>query len=174
MENLFLKLAEMSVTASYIAIAVILLRLPLKKAPKWIMSLLWALVALRLVCPITFESKLSLVPESAGIYDMSEDPAPVTDTEPLWDIEPIYPSAEPVLTESEPVAPTESEIPSIAPKVPAAPKAPQAPDAPTEAEKPLYLRVLTSVWLCGVALNASLRSDELPFAPRESQGVGAA
>ena len=49
--------------ASYLMIAVILLRLVLKKAPKWSLCLLWALVAIRLVLPLKIESRFSLLPD---------------------------------------------------------------------------------------------------------------
>lgn len=62
MEAVFLKLVNMSFTASYLAIAVLLLRIILKKSPKFIRVILWGLVGLRLACPISFESVLSLVP----------------------------------------------------------------------------------------------------------------
>ncbi len=64
MSNIFLSVINMSITASYIALAVILLRFALKKAPKWIMGILWGFVALRLVFPISIESALSLIPSA--------------------------------------------------------------------------------------------------------------
>ena len=64
MDNIFLTLINMSITASWTALAVILLRLLLKKAPKAIICVLWALVGIRLVLPITYESVLSLVPSA--------------------------------------------------------------------------------------------------------------
>lgn len=62
MESVFLKLVNMSITASYLIMAVIVFRLVLKKAPKYIRCILWGLVALRLVCPFSIESVLSLIP----------------------------------------------------------------------------------------------------------------
>lgn len=78
MENVFLKIFNMSITAGWIALAVMLLRLPLKKAPKWIMGVLWAFVALRLILPISFESVLSLIPSAQTLpADFTYSPAPV-------------------------------------------------------------------------------------------------
>lgn len=78
MENVFLKIFNMSITAGWIALAVMLLRLPLKKAPKWIMGVLWAFVALRLVLPISFESVLSLIPSTQTLpQNFTNSPAPV-------------------------------------------------------------------------------------------------
>lgn len=62
MQGVFLEILNMSISASWLVLAVLLARLLLKKAPKAIYCVLWALVALRLVCPFSFESELSLVP----------------------------------------------------------------------------------------------------------------
>jgi hypothetical protein len=57
MSAVFLKILNMSITASWLILAVALARALLKKAPKWIVCLLWALVAIRLVCPFIIESE---------------------------------------------------------------------------------------------------------------------
>ena len=67
MSAIFLKVLNMSITASWLILAVVLTRLILKKAPKWIPCLLWGLVAIRLICPFSFESVLSLIPSSETI-----------------------------------------------------------------------------------------------------------
>ncbi len=67
MTALFIKLFNMSVTATWIAIAVILFRLLLRKTPKAIHALAWVLVALRLVCPFSVESVFSLVPSAETV-----------------------------------------------------------------------------------------------------------
>ena len=64
MSEIFLQIINMSISASYIVLAVILLRLLLRKAPKWISVLLWGIVAVRLVCPFSIESVLSLIPSA--------------------------------------------------------------------------------------------------------------
>ena len=64
MEAVFLKLVNMSITASYLVAAVLVLRLILKRSPKWIRVALWGLVGLRLVLPFSFESVLSLIPST--------------------------------------------------------------------------------------------------------------
>lgn len=70
MEAVFLKLLNMSVTASVLAVVVMLLRLGLKRAPKWVHCLMWAMVALRLILPFTIESAASLMPDNEVIiYD---------------------------------------------------------------------------------------------------------
>lgn len=67
MENLFLALWNRSVAAGWLILAVILLRLVLKRAPKSIRPWLWALVAVRLVCPSFGESPLSLLPSAETV-----------------------------------------------------------------------------------------------------------
>ena len=64
MSNIFLKILNMSIAASWLILAVVLLRFVLKKAPKWIAVLLWGIVALRLAVPCSFESALSLIPSA--------------------------------------------------------------------------------------------------------------
>lgn len=67
MEAIFLKILNMSITAGWIVLAVVLLRLLLRKAPKWISCLLWALMGIRLVLPFSIESVLSLIPSKETI-----------------------------------------------------------------------------------------------------------
>lgn len=64
MESVFLEVFNMSIVAGWVALAVAAVRLLLRKAPKAITVLLWALVGLRLVCPFSFESVLSLIPSA--------------------------------------------------------------------------------------------------------------
>lgn len=67
MTEFFLNIVNMSISASWIVLAVMLLRLLLKKAPKWITVLLWGIVAVRLVCPFSIESAFSLIPSPQTI-----------------------------------------------------------------------------------------------------------
>lgn len=62
MDALFLKLLNMSFGAVWLILVVVILRLVLRKAPRWMFCALWGLVAFRLVCPISLESGLSLIP----------------------------------------------------------------------------------------------------------------
>ena len=64
MSDLFLKIVNMSISASWLVVAVLILRLVLKKAPKWVNVLLWGIVVVRLICPFSFESALSLIPSA--------------------------------------------------------------------------------------------------------------
>lgn len=67
MSTVFLKILNMSIAASWLILAVIAARKLLKTAPKWIACLLWGMVAVRLVCPVSFESIFSLVPSAEPI-----------------------------------------------------------------------------------------------------------
>lgn len=64
MSELFLKIFNMSITAAWLTLAVIIFRLIFKKAPKYIRVILWGFVALRLVCPFSIQSVLSLIPST--------------------------------------------------------------------------------------------------------------
>ena len=66
MEKLFLSILNMSLTASYVIVFVMLIRLPLKKAPKVISYALWGAAAFRLICPFSFESIFSLLPATTS------------------------------------------------------------------------------------------------------------
>ena len=80
MTELFLNIVNMSISASWIVLAVMLLRLLLKKAPKWIAVLLWGIVAVRLICPFSIESALSLIPSSQTINPKAALSSPEIDS----------------------------------------------------------------------------------------------
>ena len=67
MADIFLKIVNMSISACWIVLAILLLRIILKKAPKWINCVLWGIVGLRLVMPFSFESMFSLIPSAEFI-----------------------------------------------------------------------------------------------------------
>ncbi len=67
MNELFLKILNMSISAGWVVLAVIVLRFVLKKAPKWVNVLLWGMVAVRLICPVSLESVFSLIPSAETI-----------------------------------------------------------------------------------------------------------
>ena len=78
MAAVFLKLLNLSISASWLVLAVLVLRLVSKRSPKWINVLLWGIVALRLVLPFSIESALSLIPsaETVSPAAVQFDPAP--------------------------------------------------------------------------------------------------
>lgn len=81
MNILFLKLLNMSISAGWLVLAVLVLRLCLKKAPKWVSVLLWGIVAIRLILPFSIESVLSLIPSVQTVpMDIELSTAPAVDT----------------------------------------------------------------------------------------------
>lgn len=97
MDDIFLKLVNLSISASWLILAVLVLRVVLKKAPKWVMPLLWGVVALRLVCLFSIESALSLIPSAETIPSeiVTETREPVLYEQATLDIvtNPTLPSA---------------------------------------------------------------------------------
>ena len=67
MSALFLTILHMSVCASWLVLAVLLLRVCLRRAPKWFNVLLWGIVAVRLIFPFSIESTLSLLPRTEAL-----------------------------------------------------------------------------------------------------------
>ncbi|MBR5252965.1 MAG: hypothetical protein IKV39_03710 [Clostridia bacterium] len=67
MGEIFIKLLNMSISAGWVVLAVIIARLLLRRAPKWVSVIMWALVGLRLICPFSLESALSLIPSAETV-----------------------------------------------------------------------------------------------------------
>ena len=86
MKELFFQVLDMSVSATWLALAVMLLRLVLKKAPKYLHCILWGMVALRLICPTLPESQTSLIPDSqpvsSVVLEQSQSPSVITPVQP--------------------------------------------------------------------------------------------
>ena len=81
MGEAFLKIVNMSISASWLVLAVLLLRLALKRAPKWVSVLLWGFVAVRLICPFSMESIFSLIPSAQTVSpDIMMDWTPTIST----------------------------------------------------------------------------------------------
>lgn len=126
MEAVFLKLLNMSITASWLVFAVFLLRLLFQKAPKFVSMLLWALVGIRLVCPFSLKSILSVIP--------NPEPLP---SEILTAEHPVIQSGIPAVNET--MNPVLSET--------------FAPSAETSVSPLQSLAFVASVlWLCGIGI----------------------
>ena len=76
MAAVFLKLLNLSISASWLVLAVLVLRLGSKRSPKWMNVLLWGIVALRLVLPFSIESALSLIPSAETVSPAAVQFAP--------------------------------------------------------------------------------------------------
>ena len=88
MQRIFLELVKLSLLGSLFAAGVMLVRLIFRKAPKWLFCVLWGVVALRLICPVSIESKVSLVPERVASGQFLANVA----KEYIGDVEIIYES----------------------------------------------------------------------------------
>lgn len=73
MDTVFSKLVHISLMANWLIVAVIVLRLLLKKVPRRVICVLWALVALRLMLPVSVESPVSMIPETTAILQEAVD-----------------------------------------------------------------------------------------------------
>ncbi len=82
MTSVFLYFFNLSVSAGWMLPAILLLRLCLKKAPRWITCVLWGLVALRLLLPFSIESPISLIPSAQTVVrtDEVDGTVPVVDS----------------------------------------------------------------------------------------------
>ena len=109
MAAVFLKLLNLSISASWLVLAVLVLRLVSKRSPKWMNVLLWGMVALRLVLPFSIESVLSLIPSAETLSPevVRFDPAPTITS----GVEFIDNAVNPSLSESFAAAPLASVNP---------------------------------------------------------------
>ena len=109
MSGIFLKLLNLSISASWLVLVVLALRLVLKRAPKWVNVLLWGMVALRLMLPFSIESALSLIPSAETLSPevVRFDPAPTITS----GVEFIDNAVNPSLSESFAAAPLASANP---------------------------------------------------------------
>ena len=77
MSDLVLKLVNMSISAGWIVLALLLIRLIFRKIPKWVNMLLLGLVAIRLLLPFSMQSAVSLIPDTNIVPEtVIESPAP--------------------------------------------------------------------------------------------------
>ena len=109
MSGIYLKLLNLSISASWLVLVVLVLRLVLKRAPKWVNVLLWGMVALRLMLPFSIESALSLIPSAETLSPevVQFDPAPTITS----GVELIDNAVNPSLSESFAAAPLASVNP---------------------------------------------------------------
>lgn len=125
MTELFLRIVNTSVSAGWVVLAVLLLRLCLKKAPKWVNVLLWGIVAARMVFPFSIESVLSLIPSAETI-------SPTIMMEQLPSIQTGVPALNHVIN------------PALGSSLAPAPGASANP-------LQIWIPVLTGLWLFGIA-----------------------
>ncbi|MBE6738548.1 MAG: M56 family metallopeptidase [Ruminococcaceae bacterium] len=157
MANIFLTILNISITASYIALAALVLRLLLKRNPKWITCILWALLAIRLLVPFSFESKLSLIPSAEPVKSqsvLSSADAPIDNNyETLAPQAPIIEQENPDSVQSPvtPITPDKSEDTPAENIAPATPQTPKAEDSKENKTSNIF-SILSYVWAGGVLL----------------------
>ena len=132
MTDIFLRIVELSWQAGVLALAVMLARLALRRAPKWEVCLLWVLVAVRLVLPVSLQSPVSLQaaqsPVTTALYELPQTQEAAQKTDEMLS----GGSAEPVT----PLPPTEIVTPQ-----------------PVPASKPVMtVSLLAAIWLAGVVM----------------------
>ena len=132
MTDIFLRIVELSWQAGVLALAVMLARLALRRAPKWAACLLWALVAVRLVLPFSLQSPVSLQaaqsPVTAALYELPQTQEAAQKTDEVLS----GGSAEPLM----PLPPTEVVTAQ-----------------PVPAPKPVMtVSLLAAIWLAGVVM----------------------
>lgn len=133
MTDIFLRIVELSWQAGVLALAVMLARLALRRAPKWAVCLLWVLVAVRLVLPFSLQSPVSLQaaqsPVTAALYELPQTQEAAQKTDEVLSggsTEPVTP----------PLPPTESVTAQ-----------------PVPAPKPVMtVSLLAAIWLAGVVM----------------------
>lgn len=152
MEAVFLSLVNRSITAGWLVLAVLALRLLLRRAPKSVLCAMWGLVALRLLCPVSIESPLSLIP---SVQTLPETALTAAQPEIYSGVAVIDRVVNPVLANTLAAAPGESVNPTQ-----------------------ILAAVLPWIWLCGMvgmlgyALFTTLRlRRRVSTAVRLEQGV---
>lgn len=106
----FLTLVNRGLSAGWLVLAVIAARFLLKKAPRWAVCALWGLVALRLLCPFSPESPLSLIPDAQPVSPEAVwNTVSAVEMAPDATEAPVSPVLEAVLPDGLPVSPTPAQ-----------------------------------------------------------------
>ena len=110
MAEVFLTVVNRGLSAGWLVLAVIAARFLLKKAPRWAVCALWGLVALRLLCPFSLESPLSLIPDAQPVSPEAVwNTVPAVEMAPDATDAPVSPVLEAVLPDGLPVSPTPAQ-----------------------------------------------------------------
>lgn len=106
----FLTLVNRGLSAGWLVLAVVAARFLLKKAPRWAVCALWGMVALRLLCPFSPESPLSLIPDAQPVSPEAVwNTVPAVEMAPDATEAPVSPVLEAVLPDGLPVSPTPAQ-----------------------------------------------------------------
>ncbi len=132
MEKLFLNLLEMSLIGSYVILAVLFTRVFLQKFPKIYSYLLWTVVFFRLLCPVTLESTMSILPEPTKGVDFSR----------FGDLQPVEQVKNPENTTIFPDSPSSTPIDVQSNEV--------TETSVTEKKNLSLLKILLFIWFIGI------------------------
>ena len=157
MEQIFIKVLNLAISSSLLILAVILIRILFRKAPKWCICLLWGMVAIALLVPVRLQTRFSLIPNYSELLSRqnelisySESPSSVLENNdakvnPISDTE-LIPLSN---SESDPVDDTITET-SVAPGTNMQPDSEKKEK--TLVSEPLrWTQIAGSVWLFGIA-----------------------
>ena len=144
MKALLSAVLDMSLTASWVILAVLVIRFLLRKAPRKYAYALWSVVAFRLCCPVSFSSVFSLfsLPLLSPVLRQTETVSQITQT-PVQ----VIPTAP--VTPMSPTAPIRPQLPAVTPGLPAVTQPAVTPAAdPAD----LWLTTATVLWCAGMAV----------------------
>lgn len=144
MHRLFPIVCNMSLTASVVILAVLAVRLLLRRAPKVFSYALWAVVLFRLLCPVSVTSAVSLLGALGAPAQERSAVTSVVEYVPADIVRNMAPAVTPLPQEPFPAEPGESIV-STAPSV-------TQPDAAPISPLSGPVAVLTLTWLTGMAL----------------------
>lgn len=144
MHRLFPIVCNMSLTASVVILAVLLVRLLLRRAPKVFSYVLWAVVLFRLLCPVSVTSAVSLLGALGAPAQERTAVTSVVEYVPADIVRNMAPAVTPLPQEPFPAEPGENIV-STAPSV-------TPPDAAPASPLSGPVAVLTLTWLTGMAL----------------------
>ena len=144
MHRLFPIVCNMSLTASVVILAVLAVRLLLRRAPKVFSYALWAVVLFRLLCPVSVTSAVSLLGALGAPAQERSAVTSVVEYVPADIVRNMVPAVTPLPQEPFPAEPGENIV-STAPSV-------TQPDAAPVSPLSGPVAVLTLTWLTGMAL----------------------
>ena len=144
MHRLFPIVCNMSLTASVVILAVLAVRLLLRRAPKVFSYALWAVVLFRLLCPVSVTSAVSLLGALGAPAQERTAVTSVVEYVPADIVRNMAPAVTPLPQEPFPAEPGENIV-STAPGVTQPAAAPASPLSGPVA-------ILTLMWLTGMAL----------------------
>ena len=113
MERIFAEILQMSNTAAWVILAVLLVRVVLRKAPKKYSYWLWSVVGFRLCCPVTW--RITLPAWALRLFSREQwGPAPAAPVAPVTEVTPVAPPTvtADIVTQNPLLAPVAEALPA--------------------------------------------------------------